>query len=163
LTLAGDIVSGECYATRTVYDRLSTSGESPEVTRMEPPPRPQAMRVVSDGRVSLERLSDVILRDAVPVYSVIVFQKMMCQASNVLIHSQQPSHSVSSLHFCWQTILSYQYQNHFTQSIMKITALTLLALGASASAYVVPENKRGADNGVEARVSVSFVVGCRLP
>lgn len=38
---------------------------------------------------------------------------------------------------------------------MKFTALTLLALGASASAYVVSDKKVVTENAVEARVVVS--------
>lgn len=38
---------------------------------------------------------------------------------------------------------------------MKFTALTLLALGASASAFVVPANKQVQDTGVEARMPTS--------
>jgi hypothetical protein len=37
---------------------------------------------------------------------------------------------------------------------MRFTALTLLALGASTSAYVVPSNKQVSDNAVEARMPV---------
>lgn len=38
---------------------------------------------------------------------------------------------------------------------MKFTAITLLALGASATAYVVNDKKVATDNAVEARVVVS--------
>lgn len=40
---------------------------------------------------------------------------------------------------------------------MRFTALTLLALGASAAAYVVNDKKVVTDNAVEARVVVSGV------
>lgn len=41
---------------------------------------------------------------------------------------------------------------------MRFTALTLLALGASTSAYVVPNNKQAVDNAVEARMPVSWLM-----
>jgi hypothetical protein len=41
---------------------------------------------------------------------------------------------------------------------MRFTALTLLALGASTSAYVVPNNKQAVDNAVKARMPVSWLI-----
>ena len=41
---------------------------------------------------------------------------------------------------------------------MRFTALTLLALGASTSAYVVPNNKQAVDNAVKARMPVSWLM-----
>jgi hypothetical protein len=40
---------------------------------------------------------------------------------------------------------------------MRITALALLALGASTSAYVVPDNGQLSENAVEARMPVSYL------
>lgn len=42
---------------------------------------------------------------------------------------------------------------------MKISVLALLALGASSSAYVVPDTKQVVDNAVAARMSVCTAPG----
>lgn len=87
-----------------------------------------------------------------------MFQKICWQALNVLIPSQTFSACFISSHLLAEySIRSRIYSQPYSLLNMRFTAITLLALGASATAYVVNDKKVVADNAVEARVVVSQI------
>jgi hypothetical protein len=98
--------------------------------------------------------------DLVPLYNVSKFQNMMRQALNVLLPSQTFSSSFTFIHsFLLQADHSFnqsKFKLHLPSFNMKFTVLALLALGASTSAYVVPNTKAVEKNAVAARMVVSL-------
>jgi hypothetical protein len=73
----------------------------------------------------------------------------------------QPAHFGFILFISAGRLHSFDSKHIQTLFIMKFTALTLLALGASTSAYVVPNNKVVEENAVEARMPVRLIT-CSL-
>jgi hypothetical protein len=88
--------------------------------------------------------SSFIKHNSVPEAGISVVQ---------LAHSFSQSSHPGFIHSFIPSLLADSFNSKY---IMRITALTLLALGASTSAYVVPNDKKVADNGVEARMPVSY-------
>jgi hypothetical protein len=169
MSASGDVVGGPVvYAARTVFGTPRAMALwSPGLREPSGVSRVRISFIAAVNAVSSQMLGICPRKQAtssggriVLLYNVSKFQNMMRQALNVLLPSQTFSSSFTFIHsFLLQADHSFNqsiFIEHLLSFIMKFTALALLALGASTSAYVVPNSKAIEKNAVAARMVVSL-------